>query len=359
MNIDALFLTALDSSAPVLIFIALGAVFNLVNLVPGKHYKSLNNITFKFALTISAIYTIGRQDLTVNDLKIVAALILVTIVGLVVVAPLAFLYKKEERFHAYASISAIVLLNNAVFSGIPVFSGIYGATLTDRFAFLQMLVLFSFALLFIYLAFEYAEIQTELAKNKDCALNNISSRARFGKTCAICLKKTFLQPLIIAIIISIVYNILARYIKFLAPLPIYLSNFFKNFSQISAPLGLLSLGMFAAELVKSKKSAQASYAVLQTPIAMQIVAFVVICVLRSFALPLVFLLICKMLKIEELSAEINAAIYSSPSATFSYALCDEYEFGAGWAGLQCSLGIIVSMFAIPVIQIASKAIYSI
>eukprot|EP00702_Spironucleus_salmonicida_P005041 EST46332.1 Auxin efflux carrier [Spironucleus salmonicida] len=354
MDIGKLFLTALDSSAPVLILIALGAFFTTINLVPGKHYKSLNNITFKFAITISAIYTIGRQDLSKNDMKVVLALILITIVGLAAVVPLAFLYRPQERYHAYASISAIVLLNNSVFSGLPVFGGIYGPDIAARFAYLQMLVLFSFALAFVYLAFEFAQIHVVPAENAQTA-----APVSFGKTCAICLKKTFLQPLIIAIIISIVYNILARYIKFLAPLPPYLSNFFKNFSQISAPLGLLSLGMFAADLVKSKRRAQASYEVLQTPISMQIISFVLICILRSFALPLVFILICKMLNIEARSAEINAAIYSSPSATFSYALCDEYEFGAGWAGLQCSLGIIVSMFAIPVIQIVSRAVYGV
>ena len=62
------------------------------------------------------------------------------------------------------------------------------------------------------------------------------------------------------------------------------------------------------------------------------------------------ILCCKLLSVKDkLAVEVSAGIFASPTAVFSFVVCDSYGFGANEAGFDAVVGLVTGAMVIPIV----------
>ncbi|CAL6029813.1 Auxin_efflux carrier [Hexamita inflata] len=79
---------------------------------------------------------------------------------------------------------------------------------------------------------------------------------------------------------------------------------------------------------------------------------------RHLIMPIIMILICKMLNIQDaIAVELSAGIYASPTAVFSFVVCEQYKFGMEEAGLDAIIGVITGFLVIPILQVLCRTLW--
>lgn len=73
-----------------------------INVFPGDRYPVVSALAFKITFSISAVYTVGKVVIDIQDLLMIAAIVVLSIVGVIIIYPIVFLHPKQDRFLAFA-----------------------------------------------------------------------------------------------------------------------------------------------------------------------------------------------------------------------------------------------------------------
>ena len=101
-DIGSLYVTALNSSMPVILLIVIGLCSALLKNFPAPSYPNLSALAFKICLPIMIIYIFTTQKLSTDDLLIVAAILITSLLSLVIIIPFTFMFPKQQRKVAFA-----------------------------------------------------------------------------------------------------------------------------------------------------------------------------------------------------------------------------------------------------------------
>ncbi|CAL6014690.1 Auxin_efflux carrier [Hexamita inflata] len=346
MNIFSLYASALNSSAPCILLIVCGIIISKLQIFQSIDYVHLSALAFKIALPIKTIYTLSTQDITLDDMKLVISMGITSIITAIIVVPFLFTYPPKERALAFSSFLVILLVNNCVISGIPVFSGLYDPEIVPKYGYLQVLANFGLCLPFVYFSFEISSAAPNQGK---C------------KLVGMCILKTIKQPLIIGVILGLVGNLIVSLSKIKSPL--FITNFFEIVGWLVGPLGLIMLGMFThTQIIELKKPKNSNFDTYNAKglnkKTRKIIINTFIQFTRHLIMPIIMILMCKMLNIQDaIAVELSAGIYASPTAVFSFVVCQQYKFGMEEAGLDAIIGVITGFLVIPILQVICRTLW--
>ncbi|CAL6014802.1 Membrane_transport family protein [Hexamita inflata] len=328
MNLFMQYLQVANSVFPCIFMMFLG--FFSVKITKSDNYQHITSLAQNIAIPIRIICILAFNSFTINDLKIIGALILTQFTSAMLVIPFLFVLNVQFKLKTFAAILSIIQINNCI-TGIPFFSGVYSGL--PKYSYMQVLVNFGICLPVINICFEYSLKNQKLIKI-------------VGQQ----MLKTACHPQIIAIIIGILLNLIFN--RFNIENLLFVEKLSDFCGDLVPPFGLMAIGMLAHQqhAKKQEEKSQLVQYSCKRPKS-KILHIIILQLMRHLALPLVLIGLCKGFQInQQIIVEISVSIYAQPCQIISYSLCNKYRRHSDGALFDLIFGTLTVLLITPVLQ---------
>lgn len=173
------------------------------------------------------------------------------------------------------------------------------------------------------------------------------------------LNSTFRIPMVIGIIITIIYILIATFgYNPLRQLPAMIATWLKLLASLTTPLGALLLGAFITSMIDEQV---ANYKAGNMPSCkywgMEMLRFTLISILKLFVMPLLFIGVARGFRISPYIIQINTIVSSSSTAVFCVAMADRYNYYKVSVGLSANVQILLMFACVPILYYICYAIF--
>ena len=281
-----------------------GVFFRRKNLLTSEGRKSLANLLINLILPCNILYAFSHADASAL-FSMITVVVMASLIQLVWYLLSKVLWKKMPESRR-GVMRYSFQFSNCGYLGNPVVEGLYGA---------QGLVFASVYLLPIRI-FMWS-IGLECFEKYTGGWKQV-------------LKKVVTHPCIVATVLGVLWMF------FPVQIPDFLYDTLHGFSQCLTPVTLLMIGAILAESDIREMFCKDVY---------------VITVLRLIIQPLIVLLVCRLLNLEALVAEVVTILVAMPVANTTAILASQHECDASFASNVVVFTTILSLVTIPIFSL--------